>query len=308
MATRSTLLGRNRRFRRLWLARVVSFLGDSMGLVALILYVAEEVGSGTVVALLLLAGDFTPMLLSPFVGAIADRLDRRRLLVTCEALGPLLAAALLPFMSPLGLLSIDALTFLASPLLLAGVSRMRRQPRRLRDRRSCGPVRGPLHLAPPDPPARRRRLPGGGRVQRGRRRSARVPGTGDLRGRQLGGQPAVRRLRRRSAPRVRAARLTGRSIPSRHHRGRRVRHRQRGQSAHRPVSGHRGRLRHATGAWRRHQPNGGRTHHAAAAHRAARIPSVAPSRISTARSAWRPGVRFSSAGRSWTGSRPARSS
>ena len=124
MATRSTLLGRNRRFRRLWLARVVSFLGDSMGLVALILYVAEEVGSGTAVALLLLAGDLTPMLLSPFVGAIADRLDRRRLLVTCEALGPLLAAALLPFMSPLGLLSIDALTFLASPLLLAGVPRM----------------------------------------------------------------------------------------------------------------------------------------------------------------------------------------
>ena len=123
MATRSMLLGRNRRFRRLWLARVVSFLGDSMGLVALILYVAAEVGSGTV-ALLLLAGDFTPMLLSPFVGAIADRLDRRRLLVTCEALGPLLAAALLPFMSPLGLLSIDALTFLASPLLLAGVPRM----------------------------------------------------------------------------------------------------------------------------------------------------------------------------------------
>ena len=41
-----------------------------------------------------------------------------------EALGPLLAAALLPFMSPLGLLALDAVTFLVSPLLLAGLPRM----------------------------------------------------------------------------------------------------------------------------------------------------------------------------------------
>ena len=174
----------------LWLARVVSFLGDAMGLVALILYVAEEVGTGTAVALLLLAGDFTPTLLSPLIGVLADRLERRRTLIICElgqalaigaivvaepplapllalvaiqsllahlfqaaarsavpdlvadedlehanaligggtygleALGPLLAAALLPFLSPLGLLAIDAVTFLVSPLLLAGLPRM----------------------------------------------------------------------------------------------------------------------------------------------------------------------------------------
>jgi MFS family permease len=168
----------------------VSFLGDAMGLVALILYVAEEVDTGTAVALLLLAGDFTPTLLSPLIGVVADRLERRRLLIICElgqalavgtiviaepslglllvlvamqsllanlfqaaarsavpdlvaddeledanaligggthgleALGPLLAAVLLPFMSPLGLLAIDAVTFLVSPLLLAGLPRI----------------------------------------------------------------------------------------------------------------------------------------------------------------------------------------
>lgn len=182
------LLRHNRRFRRLWLARVVSFLGDAMGLVALILYVAAD--GGTAVALLLLAGDFTPTLLSPLLGVVADRLDRRRLLIICElgqslaigtivvaepplvpllalvaiqsvmaslfqagarsavpdlvadedleranaligggtygleALGPLLAAALLPFVSLLGLLAIDAVTFLVSPLLLAGLPHM----------------------------------------------------------------------------------------------------------------------------------------------------------------------------------------
>jgi MFS family permease len=190
MASRSMLLRSNRRFRRLWLARVVSFLGDSMGLVALILYVADDVNGGSAVALLLLAGDFTPTLLSPFVGTVADRIERRRLLIACElgqalcvgiivvaepplglllvlvamgsllasafqaaarsavpdlvadadleqanaligggthgleALGPLLAAVLLPFFSPLGLLTIDAVTFLVSPLLLAGLPRM----------------------------------------------------------------------------------------------------------------------------------------------------------------------------------------
>ena len=184
------LLRHNRPFRRLWLARVVSFLGDAMGLVALIFYVADEVGTGTAVALLLLAGDVTPTLLSPLVGVVADRLERRWLLIVCElgqalaigtivigepplvpllalvaiqslvanlfqtaarsavpdlvadedferanalvgggtygleALGPLLAAVLLPFFSPLGLLAIDAVTFLVSPLLLAGLPLM----------------------------------------------------------------------------------------------------------------------------------------------------------------------------------------
>lgn len=190
MSSRSLLLRRNRRFRRLWLARVVSALGDAMGLVAFILYVAEEMDSATAVALLLIAEGFIPTLLSPFLGVIADRLERRRLLIICElgqalaigafviaepplgvllvlvaiggllatlfqaaarsavpdlvpdedlehanaligggtfgleALGPLLAAVLLPFMSPRGLLAIDALTFLVSPFLLAGLPRM----------------------------------------------------------------------------------------------------------------------------------------------------------------------------------------
>lgn len=83
----------------LWLARVVSFLGDAMGLVALILYVAEEVDSGTAVGLLLLAGDFTPTLLSPLIGVIADRLERRRLLIVCE-LGQALAIGTIVIAEP----------------------------------------------------------------------------------------------------------------------------------------------------------------------------------------------------------------
>jgi MFS family permease len=84
--TSFALLGANRPFRLLWTARLVSFLGDSLGLVALILYVADRAGTGAAVGLLLLAGDFAPTLVGPFAGALADRLPRRRVMVTCEAL------------------------------------------------------------------------------------------------------------------------------------------------------------------------------------------------------------------------------
>jgi len=62
------LLGANRPFRLLWSARAVSFLGDSLGLVALMLHVAGTTGQALAVAALLLAGDFAPALLGPLAG------------------------------------------------------------------------------------------------------------------------------------------------------------------------------------------------------------------------------------------------
>lgn len=78
------LLGANRPFRLLWSARAVSFLGDSLSLVALMLHVAGTTGQALAVAALLLAGDFAPALLGPLTGTVADRLDRRRVMVACE--------------------------------------------------------------------------------------------------------------------------------------------------------------------------------------------------------------------------------
>jgi MFS family permease len=78
------LLAGNRAFRTLWTARLISFLGDSLGLIALLLYTASHFGTGLAVALLMIAGDFVPSLLSPVAGAVSDRWDRRAVLVTCE--------------------------------------------------------------------------------------------------------------------------------------------------------------------------------------------------------------------------------
>lgn len=78
------LLRANPEFRRLWTARLLSFAGDSIGLIALTLYTAGRFGSGLAVALLLIAGDFVPSLLSPFAGTVSDRLDKRSVMVGCE--------------------------------------------------------------------------------------------------------------------------------------------------------------------------------------------------------------------------------
>lgn len=183
------LLRRNTALRRLTVARVVSFVGDSLSLVALMLYVAATSGQALAVAALLLVGDFVPSLLAPLTGAISDRFDRRTVMIVCElvqgavllaiavlimttlpplplllllvavravagqvfqpasraavpalvakrdletanatmgfgtngaeALGPLVAAALLPFVGVAGVLLVDAASFAVSALLLA---------------------------------------------------------------------------------------------------------------------------------------------------------------------------------------------
>jgi MFS family permease len=98
------LLGANRPFRLLWSARTVSFVGDSLGLVALMLHVADTTGQAVAVALLLLAGDFFPALLGPLAGTLADRLDRRRVMVACELAQGALVLATALWLPPLPLL------------------------------------------------------------------------------------------------------------------------------------------------------------------------------------------------------------
>jgi MFS family permease len=100
------LLRANPAFRALWFARTVSYAGDSVGLVALMLYVAESAGQAIAVSLLLLVVDFVPSLLGPFTGAVSDRFDRRRVMIACELVQGLLVLLV-------------ALTLPALPLLLA---------------------------------------------------------------------------------------------------------------------------------------------------------------------------------------------
>lgn len=180
----------NAAFRRLWSSRAVSTFGDSLGLVALLLHVADGAGPAFAVAALLLVGDFAPALLGPLTGVVSDRFDLRRVMIGCElgqavavvviavalpplpvlltlvalravaaqvftpasraavpalvpdrqlepansalgfgangteALGPVVAAALLPLVGSRGVLLVDVATFLVSAVLLAFLPRL----------------------------------------------------------------------------------------------------------------------------------------------------------------------------------------
>jgi MFS family permease len=81
-------------FRRLWLSRFVSMVGDSLALVALILFVASHTEEGFAVAGLLLVGDVAPTLFVPWTGALVDRVDMRRLMIACEVFQALTVVAM----------------------------------------------------------------------------------------------------------------------------------------------------------------------------------------------------------------------
>ncbi|MCY1078745.1 MFS transporter [Archangium lansingense] len=98
------LLLRHRAFRSLWTARAISFAGDALSLVALMLHVANTTGQALAVSLLLLVGDFAPALLSPLTGAISDRFDLKRVMITCELIQGALLVLIALTMPPLPLL------------------------------------------------------------------------------------------------------------------------------------------------------------------------------------------------------------
>jgi MFS family permease len=79
-----SLLSRNRDFRRLYVASLISLGGDWFLLVALFGLVLHFTGSAIAVALVLAVQDLMYFLLSPVAGVLADRIDRRRLMVAAD--------------------------------------------------------------------------------------------------------------------------------------------------------------------------------------------------------------------------------
>lgn len=120
-----SLLRRSPGFARLAAAEVVSPLGDAMGTVALVLHLQRVEGTGTAVATVLVAESLPP-LLSPWLGALADRFAGRRLLVVCSSAQALVVVALavwLPGVVGLFGLALVRATFatLAAPAVGAAV-------------------------------------------------------------------------------------------------------------------------------------------------------------------------------------------
>lgn len=85
---------KNTRFRRLWIGQGLSFVGDFVSTVALVLLVVDVSGSASAVGGVLVAR-LLPTLASPLVGVLADRLDRRAVLVAADLVRAVLVLGLI---------------------------------------------------------------------------------------------------------------------------------------------------------------------------------------------------------------------
>jgi MFS family permease len=74
---------KNARFLQLWVGQGISFLGDAISMVALVILVVQITGSASAVGGVLVAR-LLPTLASPLAGVLVDRLDRRVVLVVSD--------------------------------------------------------------------------------------------------------------------------------------------------------------------------------------------------------------------------------
>jgi MFS family permease len=74
------------KFRSLWLAQVISLTGDWFNTIASVIIVNRYSASGLAVGGLFIARALPPFLLGPVAGVIADRFDRRKVLVVSDVL------------------------------------------------------------------------------------------------------------------------------------------------------------------------------------------------------------------------------
>jgi MFS family permease len=104
---------KNLRFLQLWVGQGFSFVGDAVSMVALVVLVVQIAGSASAVGGALVAR-LLPTLASPLAGVLADRLDRRIVLVASD-----LARAVLV----LGIVFVRDLVVLYLVIFLMGLAR-----------------------------------------------------------------------------------------------------------------------------------------------------------------------------------------
>lgn len=95
-----SVLTRNRDFRRLFAAELVMFGGDWFAVIPLMALLLELTGRGLWGSLALAADTGLLALLLPYAGTVADRIDRRKILVTTSMVALVAVAVLLAVRSP----------------------------------------------------------------------------------------------------------------------------------------------------------------------------------------------------------------
>lgn len=78
------LLRKNPDFRNLWYGQIVSLLGDWFNLIASASLIAQLTGSGLAIGGLFVVRMLAPFLISPLAGVIADRYNRKHILILTD--------------------------------------------------------------------------------------------------------------------------------------------------------------------------------------------------------------------------------
>ncbi len=94
------LLRRNVNYRNLWLGAVVSQLGDWFNLIAAASLIAELTSSGAAISYLFLARFLPLFFFSPLAGVLADRFNRRRIMILSDVLRALIVLGFLFIRDP----------------------------------------------------------------------------------------------------------------------------------------------------------------------------------------------------------------
>ncbi len=98
--------------RRLWLTQLFSSSGESLAQIAMPLLVYELTGSARMVGLIALVLILPRVILAPITGLLADRLDRRRLMIGADA-ARLVLVSLVPFTTSIWQLALLAIAIAA---------------------------------------------------------------------------------------------------------------------------------------------------------------------------------------------------
>ena len=89
-----SFLQENRHFRNFWLGQVISQIGDRIHTLAVIWLVYSWTKSGTALGLVLIAATLPSVLISPWAGAVSDRLNRKHIAIACDLTRGVLTIAL----------------------------------------------------------------------------------------------------------------------------------------------------------------------------------------------------------------------
>ncbi|MBT6322783.1 MAG: MFS transporter [Anaerolineae bacterium] len=80
------LISGNKNFRNLWLGQIISLMGDWFNLIATAILTANLTGSGLAVGGLFVIRSLAQFVSSPFGGVLADRFNRKKILIWSDIL------------------------------------------------------------------------------------------------------------------------------------------------------------------------------------------------------------------------------